>query len=135
MKVKKLLSRGSLAVALIFGPPLMANCFGAEAPIKALDKDRDGTLDLAEVKDAGAAVFDRLDKDHDGTLDKKELGARIDKSEFNSADTDNDGTLTKDEYLSLIETLFKKADRDDEGTLDAKELHSKAGRELLRVVR
>ncbi len=135
MKTKKLLSLACLAAGLIFGQSLMTGSFAAETPIKALDRDGDGTLDLEEAKSAGAAAFDRLDRDHDGTLDKNELGARIDKSEFKSADPDNDGALTKDEYLSLVETLFKKADHDNEGTIDAKELRSRAGRELLRAVR
>ena len=36
-------------------------------------KDSDKTLDLAEVKAAAAAHFDKLNKDSDDTLDAKEL--------------------------------------------------------------
>ncbi|HUI19433.1 MAG TPA: calcium-binding protein [Methylocella sp.] len=109
--------------------------FAAPSPIAALDKDSDGTLDLAEVKGGAAAVFDRLDKDNDTTLDRKEIGGRLSKTEFKEADPDNDATLSKDEYLAFTEKLFSAADTDKDGTLDAKELHTKAGRALLRLIR
>ena len=44
--------------------------------LTALDKEHDGTLDIAEAKDAAAIVFDKLDKDSDATLDSKEIGGR-----------------------------------------------------------
>src|SRR5262249_61656732 len=44
--------------------------------IQKLDTDNDATLDLNEVKKAGAALFDKLDHDHDGTLDRRELRGR-----------------------------------------------------------
>ena len=75
--------------------------------IVAFDKDYDGTLDLAEVKEAAGKMFDKLDKD-------------------------GDGTLTKDEYFTIVEKLFNGADVDKDGALSAKELQSKAGRALLR---
>jgi len=106
----------------------------AAAALAALDKNNDGTLDLAEVKDAAASVFDKLDKDSDATLDREEIGGRAGKTQFNEADLDRDGTLTKDEYLGLVEKLFNAADADKDGTLTAKELHSKAGRALLRLI-
>ena len=102
--------------------------------LAALDKDNDGTLDLAEVKAAAASVFDKLDKDSDATLDRKEIGGRVGKKEFQEADPDHDETLTKDEYLGLAEKLFDAADADKDGTLTAKELKSKAGRALLGLI-
>ena len=98
------------------------------------DKDSDKTLDLAEVKAAAGAEFDKLNKDSDDTIDAKEARRAIGKSELKAGDPDNDGTLTKDEYLAIVEQLFKKADVDGEGTLDAKELKSKAGRALKRMI-
>ncbi|MGB6177090.1 MAG: EF-hand domain-containing protein [Methylocella sp.] len=102
--------------------------------LAALDKDHDGTLDLAEVKDAATSVFDKLDKDSDAALDRTEIGGRVDTKEFKGADPDRDGTLTKDEYLGLVEKLFNAADADKDGTLTAKELKSKAGRALVRLI-
>jgi hypothetical protein len=74
-----------------------AKSFAKSPAITALDKDNDGTLDLAELKDAAGTLFDKLEKDKDGTLDAKEVGRRIGTKEFKEADPDNDGTLTKDE--------------------------------------
>jgi hypothetical protein len=67
--------------------------------IKAFHKDNDGTLDLAEVKEAAGKMFDKLDKDGDGTLDSKEVGTRVTKADFKAADVDHDGWLTKDDHF------------------------------------
>ena len=104
-------------------------------PIRMLDTDSDGTVDLAEAKKAASAVFDRLDRDHDGTLDKRELAGRLSAKELAAADPDRDGTLTKDEYLAVVEQRFNAANPDKDGTLDAKELNSAAGKALLRLLR
>jgi hypothetical protein len=104
-------------------------------PIRMLDTDNDGTVDLAEAKKAASALFDKLDPDHDGTLDKRELAGRLSAREFAAADPDHDGTLTKDEYLAVVEQRFKSADPDNDGTLDARELNSAAGKALLRLLR
>ena len=57
----------------------------AKAKMK-YDTDNDGTLDLAEVKKAGAALFAKLDPDHDGTLDARELRSRLSAKELAAAD-------------------------------------------------
>jgi Ca2+-binding EF-hand superfamily protein len=49
--------------------------------------------------------------------------------------TDKDGTLSKDEYLAAVERRFKAADTDNDGTLTRRELGSKAGRQLLLLLR
>jgi Ca2+-binding EF-hand superfamily protein len=103
--------------------------------IKMFDTDADGTLDLAEVKKAAAALFAKIDVDHDGTLDRRELAGRLSGREFAAADPDHDGTLTLDEYLAVVEHRFNAANRDGDGTLDAKELNTPAGRALLRLLR
>ena len=99
------------------------------------DTDNDRTLDLAEVKKAASALFEKLDRDHDGTLDRRELAGRLDAKEFMAADPDHDGTLTLNEYLAVVEERFRAADPDKDGTLDAKELNSQAGRALLRLLK
>jgi Ca2+-binding EF-hand superfamily protein len=124
----------SLSVAMLSIGLSTTKTFAKSSAIAAFDKDHDGTLDLAEVKDAASALFDKLEKDKDGTLDAKEVGRRIGKKEFKEADPDNDGTLSKDEYLALVEKLFNAADANKDGTLDAKELRSKPGRALLRLI-
>lgn len=104
-------------------------------PLKTLDTDNDGTVDLAEARKAASDLFDKLDRDHDGTLDKWELRGRLNARERKAADPDHDGTLTKDEYLAVVEQRFKAADRDNDGTLDSRELASGAGHRLLRLLR
>lgn len=120
--------------ALSFSGHALAAPRGAN-PIKQFDTDKDGTLDLAEVKKAASALFAKLDADHDGTLDARELRGRLSAKDLATADPDHDGTLTLDEYLAAVERRFNAADPDRDGTLDAKELASPAGRSLLRLLK
>ena len=122
-----------LGAVTLSGPALAAPRGGG--PIKLLDTDNDGTLDLAEVKKAAAALFAKLDPDRDGTLDARELRGRLSTKELAAADPDKDGTLTLDEYLAVVEQRFNAANPDKDGTLDAKELKSPAGRALLRLMK
>jgi Ca2+-binding EF-hand superfamily protein len=128
MAIRRRIVLASLAFTLASAAPAWS-----QAALKALDPDKDGTVDLAEAKAAATKLFDKLDGDHDGTLDKKELGRRINKKDFTGADPDKDGTLDKNEYLAVVEQRFKAADPDNDGTLDKSELRSKAGRALLRL--
>ena len=123
----------TLAIGTVAGMILPA--WAASGPIRLLDTDNDGTVDLAEAKKAAAALFDKLERDHDGTLDKRELAGRLSAKELAAADPDKDGTLTKDEYLAVVEQRFNAANPDKDGTLDAKELNSAAGKALLRLLR
>ncbi len=133
-------SRRSLVLTLLTGAlivsglPALAKSrrFG---PIRMYDADGDGTIDLAEAKNAASASFGKLERDHDGTLDKHELARRLTPRELAAADPDHDGTLTKDEYLALVEKRFAAADQDHDGTLDAKELDTRAGKALLRLLK
>jgi Ca2+-binding EF-hand superfamily protein len=123
----------TLAISAIAGMILPA--WAAPNPIRLLDTDNDGTVDLAEAKKAASALFDKLERDHDGTLDKRELAGRLSAREFAAADPDHDGTVTRDEYLAVVEQRFNAANPDKDGTLDAKELNSAAGKALLRLLR
>jgi Ca2+-binding EF-hand superfamily protein len=127
---------GSLAVGALLasGLPVLAKSRHIN-PIRLLDTDNDGTVDLAEAKRAASALFDKLERDKDGTLDKRELARRLSAKELAAADPDHDGTLTKDEYLALVEQRFNAADPDHDGTLDARELNTRAGRALLRLLK
>jgi hypothetical protein len=52
----------SISVALL--PTLITTkSYAVPSPLAVLDMDKDGTLDLSEVKDRASTVFDRLDKD------------------------------------------------------------------------
>ncbi|MFZ0989312.1 MAG: EF-hand domain-containing protein [Xanthobacteraceae bacterium] len=103
--------------------------------LAGLDTDHDGTVSLDETKKAAEVMFDKLDRDHDGTLTERELRGRLSAREFAAADADKDGTISKDEYLAVVEQLFKAADTDNDGTLTPRELRTKAGRQLMRLLR
>ncbi|WP_375411334.1 EF-hand domain-containing protein [uncultured Bradyrhizobium sp.] len=126
------LTLGAAASSAVSLPVLAAS---RRNPIRMFDTDNDGTLDLAEVKRAASALFDRLDPDHDGTLDKRELAGRLTTRELAAADPDRDGTLNRDEYLAVVEQRFNAANPDKDGTLDPRELSSNAGKALLRLLR
>ena len=115
----------------------MHPAFPASDPdlLVGLDTDHDGTVSLDEAKKAAEAMFDKLDRDHEGTLSRRELHGRLSAREFTAADTDKDGTISKDEYLAVVEQRFKAADADNDGTLTRQELKTKAGRQLLRLLR
>jgi len=132
-----MISRRTVVLALATGTiaAMVLPAWAAPNPIRMLDTDNDGTVDLAEAKKAASALFDKLERDHDGTLDKRELAGRLSAKELAAADPDRDGTLTKDEYLAVVEQRFNAANPDKDGTLDAKELSSAAGKALLRLLR
>jgi hypothetical protein len=105
------------------------------AAMKALDPDNDGTMDLAEAKNAGTAAFGKMESDKDNTIDAKEAKGRLSKKELNAGDPDKDGTLTKDEYLNIVAKRFEAANPDKDGTVDCKELNSKSGKALLKLLK
>lgn len=105
------------------------------AALATIDRDNDGTIDLYEARQAASALFDKLNTDKDGTLNLKELKSRLSKRDFAAGDPDKDRKLTKDEYLSIVGKRFNEADRDKEGTLDCTELKSRSGRALLRLLK
>lgn len=133
MMFRKALAGVMLGSALLSLPAIAAP--RAADPVKALDPDNDGTVDLMEARKAGADLFAKLDRDHEGTLDARELRGRLSAREVKAADPDKDGTLTMDEYLAIVTQRFNAANRDNDGTLDAKELATPAGKALLRLLR
>ena len=125
----------ALAAALILGGAFASPAWSTPKGVLAmLDPDKDGTVDLAEAKAAGAAAFDRLEKDHDGTLDHSELQSRLNAKAMAAADPDKDRTLDKAEYLALVEQRFKAADPDNDGTVSAAEFRTAYGQALARLL-
>ncbi len=103
--------------------------------MRAFDIDKDGTLDLAEVKSAAAARFDELNPDQDDSLDEREAAPVLQGEAFRQADGNGDGKVSKAEYLAYVERTFLLANPDKDGTLDRAELNGEAGRALMRLLR
>lgn len=139
MKVARLAAAALVAVA--FGVPALypAEATAKSAKlckaIKAVDPDNDGHLDLAEAKKAATILFKKLEKDKDATLDRAELRGRLSAKELAAADPDKDKTLDLNEYLAVVEARFKAANKDGDTTIECKELSTSAGKALLRVLR
>ena len=123
------------ALGAAFCPVLPALPASGPDLLVGLDTDHDGTVSLDEAKKAAEVMFDKLDRDHDGTLTRRELRGRLSAREFAAADANKDGTISKDEYLAVVEQRFKLADTDNDGTLTPRELRTKAGRQLMRLLR
>ena len=124
----------TFAAALTLALVSATTAFAKDVSVAPYDPDKDGTIDLAEAKAAGAKLFAMLDPDKDGTLDKKEIKGRLNKKAFKGADPDKDGTIDKKEYEALIEKAFKAANKDSDATVDGKELGSKKGQKLLALI-
>ena len=103
--------------------------------VAQFDIDKDGSVDLAEAKKAGAALFDKLDVDKKGALTQKQLRGRVGSKAFSAADVDKDGTLSKDEYLKIVEERFNAADTKHDGKLVNFEFHTPKGRALTKLLR
>jgi len=134
MKTKYVLPALAAAVVITLAAVVPRAFAASSSALKALDPDKDGTVDRFEANAAASKLFDQLDRDKDGTLDRRELRGRVTAKEFAAVDPDKDGTLDKNEYLAAVAQRFKAADPDGDGTVDAKELKSSAGRSLLRLM-
>ena len=100
-----------------------------------IDRNRDGLLDLDEVKRAAGLLFDQLDAGRGGKLTRAQLGRhRITAAQFRAADSDHSGTLTKTEFLALVEQQFGAADTDHDGTLSRAEFESRNALPLRRLI-
>ncbi len=124
---------GQISAALLLLASSSVSLASPEA-LKALDPDKDGTIDLAEAQAGATKVFGSLDPDKPGKLDAKELDGRLDAGALKAADPDNDGTLDPEEYAAVVAAKFKAADPDNDGTIDENELPSSEGLELLKLI-
>jgi Ca2+-binding EF-hand superfamily protein len=93
MIIRRIFAVASLGALLVGASPAYS-----QSLLKSLDPDNDGTVEVAEAKDAASKVFDKLDRDHDSTLDKRELRGRLSSKELAAADPDKDATLDKNEF-------------------------------------
>jgi len=106
---------------------------GRPVSFAAIDSNRDGKLDLGEIKKAAAALFDELDIGSKGVVSRSKLGRRLGGKDLANAGVDKYQTLTKDEYLSIVELRFEAADADRDGAISVAEFNSAAGLALRRL--
>lgn len=104
-------------------------------PMQAFDVNKNGKLELAEVKSAAAARFDELNPDQDDALDEREAAPVLPGESFRAADTNKDGKVSKAEYLAYVEQMFNAANPDGDGALERAELDGKNGQALLKMLR
>ena len=106
---------------------------GRPASFAAIDSNRDGKLDLDEIKKAAAALFDELDMNRSAVLSRSKLGRRLSGKDLPSGGMGKYGMLTKDEYLSIVELRFAATDADHDGTITRAEFYSSACLALRRL--
>lgn len=122
---------GAALTCLTVAPALAIS--GADA-LKQLNRDRDQTLELPETLDQSARLFNELDKDKDFTLDKAEVGTRVTAEEWRRFNKDRDGHLELDEWLNIARSRFYAADARKTGKLTAPDLDKSAGQSLLKLL-
>ena len=104
-------------------------------PMRAFDVNKNGKLELAEIKSAAAARFDELNPNGDDALDERAAAPVLPGEAFRTADTDKNGTVNKAEYLAYVEQVFNVANPDRDGSLDRAELDSRNGQAVMKLLR
>ena len=99
-----------------------------------VNKDGDDTLEIVEVIDLGAQMFNALNKDGDTTLEAPETKGRLTPEDWALINKDADQTLELDEWLLLVRSRFNAADANKDGKLMAAELDSAPGQQLLLLI-
>lgn len=129
-----------LAAALATGIAATAFVPAAEAGshvcevIAKNDRIRDGKLDIVEAIIAGKKTFKALNPDRDGTLDYAEASSRIGPKTFDRFNKIKRKGLDRVEWTRLVKARFKRANRDGDRTIECDELMTRAGHRLLAVI-
>lgn len=137
-----MMGRSILTACMVAGASLLLQALPAAAApptadmvLQEVDKDDDGTIELAEAQQASAKHFARLDANHDGTISKKEAEVdHVGDEAFAAADTDHDGTVDKAEFAKVMEKVFQAADTNHDGKVTVEELKTPTGDTLLGMM-
>lgn len=123
LKIATLAAAGWAAASV---SALAADC----GPLKAVDPDNDGKLELAEAKKAASEAWKKVSaaknkaEDFEARLGSKEL----------AEGTGGTGIMEK-EYVEIATTMFRGADADKDGSVDCKELEADIGQSLLKLLK
>ncbi|MCP4330395.1 MAG: EF-hand domain-containing protein [Alphaproteobacteria bacterium] len=74
----------------------------------SVDRNRDGRIDLTEIRLSAFQMFAALDQDRDNVLSLDELGADG-RSDFRAADADRNNGLSLDEFLDAHVVGYRRA--------------------------
>lgn len=125
MKKLAFLATLALATASAYAADVVPTDEQVAPAFDKADKDKNGTVSLAEAKAFGLAEkhFLKANPDKDGSLDKKEFAVAI-GLQFSAANPDKDGTLDPKEARKAgvkSKKTFEEANPDKDGTLDIAE--------------
>lgn len=121
-------------VALAAAPAVEAGHYDECSIIGKLDRNRDGKLNIFEVKRGGKAAFKSINKDNDFTLEPSEVSDRIGPKTFDKYNKIKGKGLDRVEWTRLVKARFYAANRDGDRTIECDELKTKAGHRLLAVI-
>lgn len=97
------------------------------------DRDRDGRLNLSEARRAGKAAFKALNGDRDLTLEYDEVADRLDPETFDKYDRIKWRGLDRGEWNRLVKHRFRDAAAGAR-TVGCDQLFTREGRRLLAVI-
>jgi hypothetical protein len=109
----------SCVMLLAIGGTAVAQDGIRQSDVDFIDKDKDGSISLAEYQDYSRAAFRYLDADGSGYLEYQESGEILDQRQFAQLDLDKDGRVSEMEFLLQADKDFKSADRNGSGKLSA----------------
>jgi hypothetical protein len=90
-----------------------------EQDMKAYDKNKDGILQVDELKASSTAKFGAADKNKDGFISAEEQGVALDNMKTNVTKSYNE--LQANTETNRIKNRYKVADEDKDGQISAKE--------------
>lgn len=122
---------GAIALPAAFAQaaPNPANTGGpsrAQAAFDRIDTNKDGFLDLAEMKAARAALFDRLDTNKDGMLTAEEM--RAGRPARNQRAGNAQRTISRADFIARAEQSLTRRDTDKDGKLSFAEFSQRRAR-------
>jgi len=97
--------------------------YAAGTDFGGLDRDKNGTLEKAEMEKGAQEAFKGADSNGDGVLDESEYkAAGGDPAQFKKADRDANGRIDLDEFREAARKRFDQIDRNHDGRIDTGEL-------------